>query len=74
MLRQKNTVQVTTLPDCDDITRFDGIRLIDEALFQSPYRPFQCGRHRAIWIPRSGTGTFCHQTKIVRKTLIPTVL
>jgi hypothetical protein len=25
MLRQKFTVQVTTLPDCDDITRFDGI-------------------------------------------------
>jgi hypothetical protein len=24
MLRQKFTVQVTTLPDCDDITRFDG--------------------------------------------------
>jgi hypothetical protein len=27
-LRQKITVQVTTLPDCDDITRFDGIQLI----------------------------------------------
>ncbi len=25
MLRKKFTVQVTTLPDCDDITRFDGI-------------------------------------------------
>ncbi len=25
MLRQKFIVQVTTLPDCDDITRFDGI-------------------------------------------------
>jgi hypothetical protein len=24
MLRQKFTLQVTTLPDCDDITRFDG--------------------------------------------------
>jgi hypothetical protein len=24
MLRQKFTVLVTTLPDCDDITRFDG--------------------------------------------------
>ncbi len=24
MLRQKFTVQVTTLPDCDDITQFDG--------------------------------------------------
>ncbi len=24
MLRQKFTVQVTTLADCDDITRFDG--------------------------------------------------
>ena len=24
MLQQKFTVQVTTLPDCDDITRFDG--------------------------------------------------
>jgi hypothetical protein len=24
MLRQKFTVQVTTLPGCDDITRFDG--------------------------------------------------
>jgi len=24
MLKQKFTVQVTTLPDCDDITRFDG--------------------------------------------------
>jgi hypothetical protein len=23
MLQQKFTVQVTTLPDCDDITRFD---------------------------------------------------
>jgi hypothetical protein len=23
MLKQKFTVQVTTLPDCDDITRFD---------------------------------------------------
>jgi hypothetical protein len=30
MLQQKFTVQVTTLPDCDDITRFDGIdELID---------------------------------------------
>jgi hypothetical protein len=27
MLRQKFTVQVTTLPDCDDITRFDGTRV-----------------------------------------------
>jgi hypothetical protein len=27
MLRQKFTVQVTTLPDCDDITRFDGTYL-----------------------------------------------
>jgi hypothetical protein len=26
MLQQKFIVQVTTLPDCDDITRFDGIR------------------------------------------------
>jgi hypothetical protein len=26
MLRQKFTVQVKTLPDCDDITRFDGTR------------------------------------------------
>ena len=25
MLRQKFIVQVTTLPDCDDITRFDGM-------------------------------------------------
>jgi hypothetical protein len=24
MLQQKFIVQVTTLPDCDDITRFDG--------------------------------------------------
>jgi hypothetical protein len=24
MLRPKFTVQVTTLPDCDDITHFDG--------------------------------------------------
>jgi hypothetical protein len=24
MQQQKFTVQVTTLPDCDDITRFDG--------------------------------------------------
>jgi hypothetical protein len=29
MLRQKFTVQVTTLPDCDDITRFDGNWLKD---------------------------------------------
>ncbi len=27
MLRQKFTVQVTTLPDCDDITRFDGMSI-----------------------------------------------
>ncbi len=27
MLRQKFAVQVTTLADCDDITRFDGIWL-----------------------------------------------
>ena len=27
MLQQKITVQVTTLPDCDDITRFDGTYL-----------------------------------------------
>ncbi len=27
MLRQKFTVQVTTLPDCDDITRFDGTHI-----------------------------------------------
>ncbi len=27
MLRQKFTVQVTTLPDYDDITRFDGTNL-----------------------------------------------
>jgi hypothetical protein len=26
MRQQKFTVQVTTLPDCDDITRFDGIQ------------------------------------------------
>ena len=26
MLQQKFIVQVTTLPDCDDITRFDGMR------------------------------------------------
>jgi hypothetical protein len=25
MMQQKFIVQVTTLPDCDDITRFDGI-------------------------------------------------
>ncbi len=25
MMRPKYTGQVTTLPDCDDITRFDGI-------------------------------------------------
>ncbi len=29
MLRQKITVQVTTLPDCDDITRFDGTSLLE---------------------------------------------
>ncbi len=28
MLRQKFTVQVTTLPDFDDITRFDGMNII----------------------------------------------
>jgi hypothetical protein len=28
MLQQKFTVQVTTLPDCDDITRFDGTSMI----------------------------------------------
>jgi hypothetical protein len=27
MPQQKFTVQVTTLPDCDDITRFDGTPL-----------------------------------------------
>ncbi len=27
MMHQKFTVQVTTLPDCDDITRFDGTGL-----------------------------------------------
>jgi hypothetical protein len=27
MLLQKFTVQVTTLPDCDDITQFDGTSL-----------------------------------------------
>jgi hypothetical protein len=27
MLQQKFIVQVTTLPDCDDITRFDGSQL-----------------------------------------------
>jgi hypothetical protein len=29
MLLKKFTVQVTTLSDCDDITRFDGIHLFD---------------------------------------------
>jgi hypothetical protein len=28
MLQQKFIVQVTTIPDCDDITRFDGNLLI----------------------------------------------
>jgi hypothetical protein len=30
MLQQKFTVQVTTLPDCDDITRFDGIWMVTD--------------------------------------------
>ncbi len=37
VLQQKFTVQVTTLADCDDITRFDGIHL--NRLFQDFYLP-----------------------------------
>ncbi len=35
MLQQKFTVQVTTLPDCDDITRFDGsfVRIASGGLY-----------------------------------------
>jgi hypothetical protein len=32
MLQQKFIVQVTTLPDCDDITRFDGIIIVCKGL------------------------------------------
>jgi hypothetical protein len=31
MLQQKFIVQVTTLPDCDDITRFDGTYMSSNA-------------------------------------------
>jgi hypothetical protein len=30
MLQQKFIVQVTTLPDCDDITRFDGMHIFPD--------------------------------------------
>ena len=30
MLQQKFIVQVTTLPDCDDITRFDGTHQVSK--------------------------------------------
>jgi len=35
-MHQKFTVQVTTLPDCDDITRFDGISIF-VPLFLVPF-------------------------------------
>ena len=34
VLQQKFTVQVTTLADCDDITRFDGIGMISLLIAQ----------------------------------------
>ncbi len=33
MPQQKFPVQVTTLTDCDDITRFDGTALINAGIF-----------------------------------------
>jgi hypothetical protein len=34
MLLQKFIVQVTTLPDCDDITRFDGTQKVLIKMFR----------------------------------------
>ena len=35
--QQRFPVQVTTLPDCDDITRFDGIPLRQNRGFSGPF-------------------------------------
>jgi hypothetical protein len=54
MLQQKFDVQVTTLPDCDDITRFDGTSLgirIQDGGRSDPDREF------IIPNPQRGTGS-----------------
>jgi hypothetical protein len=42
MLHKKFTVQVTTLPECDDITRFDGTRItVGHAVYPMLPLPFE---------------------------------